>query len=1412
MLNNHIIGVQARRPAANGISIVTPVSPQPPGTTLVVNGSYAGAMTSGTLVWRQGSTNVGTPVPITTIAGGAWSTTITTPATPGTYTLRARFNGTTPVADSNTVSIEEGAPETLASITFIGSGDGADTVVRFGHSFEQGTLQPTDPVLIQRADNNAPLRTQMRALATWPDGSVRTAMFACELPALSIGQMLQCVLRRGETHSSPEANLTWPDVLAGRSIFIRTWAPGNTATPLWSYDVAAALGSSTDDWFTGPLALDRRVITTLPASAVRTTSDGPGTNDSIRLVVDVAATKDGALIVDLSFRNDAVLHPNLGIARFGYTIEIDGQIVYDQRPATGPARDMIAYIWWVRRRGRKGTRVYDFHTTYRPLVAPDSALLMQSGFLLPHDLTLPPPGPGWSNNDLGPGASRLNDPYWPWGVARDSGMTGGRQEIGYRTYPGYLWCFYSTLDPRAQLLASLQAEAFPMAAWVMSDAEFERPILADEWPRFSLAGGQTSPAGTPRANANGPHLSPSPSVVDHMTSDFAHRGAFYATPALLDGRRQFYDLTAMRSAEMVYRGRNNNGTFSGTWGTGWRNFTPDFNTGLAWTGAVYGQQVRGLAWGLRDIHDAQYILPDNYPRRDFYSKNAQAHINMFVHMLPQIEDDLGADKGLPILHTNEQFDRPYMTSYLVFSMTQMLRNGFGGPNMAMIYDRLTTYRTIGGLVDLNLVRKVMDADMLYLRPHKTWAAVAADSRNGVIPYPGWNANANTSVGSAYNADAMASMALMSYWAPSVQSRAWARDALVLMRSHRPQANSHPRVNPVSFTGYRQTSQICPSPWTWNLNTAPMLLTPAPMTIPADADPDTLIGIIDWTGSNPRMTDNPVLSNHDSFQIVSQPAGNPFRVTRGGSIRRSNTGSFNALGPVTLQVRCRTFDVDGTERWSNTVTATVDITATAPQLSGSQSIEVAENIAVGVVVATFTYTGTVGTPSIIAGNTNNLFEIVPVMPTVSGGPNSIQVRVAASLVGQTATDPTLTIRVENLVGATTTTCSINIVPAVNPPVITPGQTFSISDGAALGSNPTPAAVAMTGDPPTSISLAGANASDWSIALSGTLTTAALLGPRAPNSYALTVNASNLGGPGSGSITINVTRPSHIWETIAPSGSLLGVWSVARRIVTSYNGALIRVRRASDNAQQDIGFDASGNLNTAALAAFVGSSQGFLTRVYDQAYNAHLEPFSGEFEITSATGVLRTLPNTTASRPCAAVFTNNRWMRSLAFDHGGARARYGYGIVIATATNANTSQYITFGTTSPNDDRLWIRPDGMNYPQTVVSTRRTGSSLNTPTVGTVNADTPLVLASRFEDVSTNAVRTFFNGTAQSSVNGTFPSFGSRNTAQFYGVAINNNDPATQVGSGHLRWSEAYIFSGISDAHIDAVITEQRTYYGV
>jgi hypothetical protein len=59
---------------------------------------------------------------------------------------------------------------------------------------------------------------------------------------------------------------------------------------------------------------------------------------------------------------------------------------------------------------------------------------------------------------------------------------------------------------------------------------------------------------------------------------------------------------------------------------------------------------------------------------------------------------------------------------------------------------------------------------------------------------------------------------------------------------------------------------------------------------------------------------------------------------------------------------------------------------------------------------------------------------------------------------------------------------------------------------------------------------------------------------------------------------------------------------RKLRTAYTGAAIRVRRASDNSQIDIGFNGSGALDTTLITTFCGVSEGFITKWYDQSGNS------------------------------------------------------------------------------------------------------------------------------------------------------------------------------------------------------------------
>ena len=106
--------------------------------------------------------------------------------------------------------------------------------------------------------------------------------------------------------------------------------------------------------------------------------------------------------------------------------------------------------------------------------------------------------------------------------------------------------------------------------------------------------------------------------------------------------------------------------------------------------------------------------------------------------------------------------------------------------------------------------------------------------------------------------------------------------------------------------------------------------------------------------------------------------------------------------------------------------------------------------------------------------------------------------------------------------------------------------------------------------------------------------------------------------SSSVVGNLTIPKLVNTSLVSTGTIVADLSVSsatssllldtypnasaayslRKLRTAYTGSAIRVRRSSDNTEQDIGF--TGNdLDTTALTTFVGAGNGFVTTWYDQS---------------------------------------------------------------------------------------------------------------------------------------------------------------------------------------------------------------------
>lgn len=193
--------------------------------------------------------------------------------------------------------------------------------------------------------------------------------------------------------------------------------------------------------------------------------------------------------------------------------------------------------------------------------------------------------------------------------------------------------------------------------------------------------------------------------------------------------------------------------------------------------------------------------------------------------------------------------------------------------------------------------------------------------------------------------------------------------------------------------------------------------------------------------------------------------------------------------------------------------------------------------------------------------------------------------------------TCTATATNQVSATSTTSAatsaISAVPApvkTSDPVAsgtaTEGQVLSVTNGSFTNS-PTSYTYQWKRD---GSAISGATSSAYTL-VSGDVGA----------SITCTVTAINGGGSASG--TSNALGPVAAGNNFlidALTAAPVAAYST-RKLKSTYSGSAIKVRRSSDDATQDIGFDGSGDLDVAALATFVGANSGYIDTWYDQTGN-------------------------------------------------------------------------------------------------------------------------------------------------------------------------------------------------------------------
>lgn len=253
---------------------------------------------------------------------------------------------------------------------------------------------------------------------------------------------------------------------------------------------------------------------------------------------------------------------------------------------------------------------------------------------------------------------------------------------------------------------------------------------------------------------------------------------------------------------------------------------------------------------------------------------------------------------------------------------------------------------------------------------------------------------------------------------------------------------------------------------------------------------------------------------------------------------------------------------------------------------------------------------------------------------------------------------------------------------------------------------------------------------------------------------------------------------------------------RKLSSAYAGSAVRVRRTSDNTEQDIGFDASGNLDTSTLTTFLGGSDGFITKWYDQ---------SGNSRDGSQTLASRQIRIATAG----VIVTKN----SLPTTQGGASLHVNISGVPTTsqpvtsfevyahnsATLAGTSATLL----SQVDSNNFIRNDYRRFVKAGVLSKFSSIQINAES-STSHSDTDLHVFTRMLNGASSVVRT--DQVAEARAGGgdwvvTGAQMGSITT-----IGANN----TTAYRGNL--SEVIVYAADKTSDFTNIETDIQTYYSI
>jgi len=470
--------------------------------------------------------------------------------------------------------------------------------VQFGQAFVAGDLAGSGGVEIKLGGQTIPAQIDVKN--RYPDGSVRFGVISLQLPQLAARSQNEAILAPASRTGTPISLNSLP----GYQFVVTLKTASKTHTfnipALFATELAAGRVSF---WRQGPLVTEGRID--IPVES------------SMRLVVDLARYSDGTYTTDVAFRNDYAMTAQGGELTYDVTITQNGTTVFSQN-----ALRHFQYTAWRRAFSTAGERPIN--------VQIDTRYVRETKAFQYYDIEM-----GIDKKVIDAMKTmKSKDTNWdtPFvsgrGLRKSMGDPGNRSDIGPMTLWGAAWLI--TQDPVAAEIALAQGEAAAYIPWHMWDVANGTWLNLVNYPKV-----WTDPRGWPKGtpgDKNSGQLTQT-TVVGQYTpgaygwgKDEAHRPQLSFLPYLFTGVRFHLD-------ELQASGHDHFVTLWPISRVNWPN------------GSLLYQQVRGLAWALRDVAHAAWAAPDGSKEQAYLQEYLRRELQYQVSMIPERTAEQGEIYG-----------------------------------------------------------------------------------------------------------------------------------------------------------------------------------------------------------------------------------------------------------------------------------------------------------------------------------------------------------------------------------------------------------------------------------------------------------------------------------------------------------------------------------------------------------------------------------------------------------------------------------------------------------------------------------------------------------------------------------------------------------------------------------------------